>query len=308
MTACRVVAGVLLAAVLEVFASPTATSQPAPSSSCNYIDAYGRVVQAACPDDVTATTGAPGEGGGHINYTPYAWTRTQLHVGDETPSGAPVTPGDCERQATPPPDPTAPPGAPPPAAVTEYGTIWLVVMTNIETGDVVAERVWCRFPDEPPPPIPPSPPTPGQVGSRIVDLLVAEPAHSPLVRGLTGLETWLWCTGGSQVATAPGTLDGWTYVATVTRGGIQWGISGPETLRLTGSGCGSEQEPSARWTPNLIGEYTITSDAVWTGSYTAIYNWAGTIITAGPISMGTVVVSSEPVSFDVIESPGVLVN
>ncbi len=283
---------------------------------------------AACPTTASITTvavglagscglgdGGPANADGLISYTPYRWQRTRLYVGDETPSGAPVTPGDCERQVTPEPDPNAPPDAPPPTPVTEYGTIWLVVMTNVETGEVVAERVSCRFRDEPPPPIPPDPPTVGEVISETAPLLAAEPAYNPRVRGLTGLDTWLWCTGGSQVSTAPATLRGWTYVVTAARSHVAWDITGPitdgaepEVLELPGNGCGSEADPSAVWMPNVLGEYTLTAKGVWTGSVTATMNWEGITVTAGPFDIGTVTVESEPVPYEIIEHVGVLVG
>lgn len=280
-------------------------------SSIQIIDSQVVTVEGVCPP------GPPGEAdtGGFISYTPYRWSRSRLFYGDETPSGAPITAGDCERTVAPEPDPNAPPGAPPPEPVTEYGTIWLVVMENVETGEVIAERVSCRFRDQPPPPVPPAPPTPGDVISETAPLLAVEPAHSPTVRGLTGLDTWLWCTGGESVSTPPATLNGWTYVATAARTGVSWDIAGPAVdgaepavTSLPGDGCGTEAQPSATWTPEVTGAYTITANGVWTGSYTATMNWEGIVVSIGPIGIGTVTVSDEPVPFDVIESPGVLVS
>ncbi len=248
-----------------------------------------------------ADLGTPADGGGNVSvdleYVPYRWDRENQGPEWVRQDGVFI---NCEPL----------PGPPDAAGIPtlRYGDVWVITMTHKETGEVVATQYRCVYPGEDPPAPPPAPPTPGTVLQSLAPLLVLEPAHDPRVRGLTGLDTHLWCTGGSQVSTAPISLSGWTAQATAIRTGVAWDIIGPETLHLAGvGGCGSPEAPSAVWMPNSIGSYQIAVTGTWTIAYTASYTGLGFNLSL-TIPVGSLTISTDPVPFDVIESPGVLVS
>ena len=252
------------------------------------VDAKGNVIWIE-----VSVLGTDGDPGGNrsvdLEYVPYRWIRMAFQT------------IECTEPIVPPP--------PPPALPYREGTRWAIWLEDTRTGLEVAEpRVECVYPPEDPPAPPPEPPTPGFVLRETAKLLALEPAHNPYVRGLTGLHTTLWCTGASQVATDPIVVGGWTVTATAIRTSVSWDISGPESTSMTGvGGCGSEAEPSAVWMPNVTGIYEITVSGTWMITYTGrlrrrYFNLSVTV----PIGITTI--STAPMPFDVIESPGVLVG
>ncbi len=237
--------------------------------------------------------GTPGDPGGNVNvdleYVPYRWIRMELQT------------IECTELIVPPP--------PSPALPYREGTRWAIWLEDTRTGlEVGGPRVECVYPPADPPAPPPAPPTPGAVLQSLAPLLVLEPSHDPYVRGLTGLDTKLWCTGGSQVSTEPITLGGWTVQATAIRTGVSWNISGPESVTLPGvGGCGNAEAPSVVWMPNVTGAYEITVNGTWTITYTASYSGGGFNVSI-TVPVGSLTISTTPLPFDVIESPGVLVG
>ncbi len=261
-------------------------------------DANGNVIWIEV--SVLGTDGDPGgDVAVDLGYVPYRWVRVNQGSEWVRRDGVYI---DCP----PVPVPNADDPALPPEL--EYGDVWVITMSHVETGEVVAVRYRCVYPDEDPPAPPPAPPTPGFVLSEIAPLLVLEPSHDPFVRGLTGLDTMLWCTGGSQVATDPIVAGGWTVTATAIRTAVSWDIEGPEAASLPGvGGCGRRAEPSAVWMPNVTGTYEITVSGTWMITYTAAYA-EGDLNFSITVPIGITTVAGEPVRFDVIESPGVLID
>ncbi len=264
---------------------------------CGY-DAYGN--ETYCDVSVLGTDGDPGGNVAvDLGYVPYRWFRVNQGSEWVRPDGVYI---DCP----PVPVPNADDPALPPEL--DYGDVWVITMSHVETGEVVAVRYRCVYPDEDPPAPPPAPPTPGFVLSEIAPLLVLEPSHDPFVRGLTGLDTMLWCTGGSQVATDPIVVGGWTVTATAIRTTVAWDIEGPEVVSLAGvGGCGRRAEPSMVWMPNVTGTYEITVSGTWMITYAAAYA-EGDLNFSITVPIGITTVAGEPVRFDVIESPGVLID
>ncbi len=134
-------------------------------------------------------------------------------------------------------------------------------------------------------------------------LLQAEPHWNPRVRGLTGLETYLCCTDPGEVV-VPISIDGWEIVGHAGMVDVDWEITGPETLSLDGRDCGSEEDPSVRWTPNLMGTAVVQTIGTW-GGYWTLSRWGRLL---GTYDLGTVDVAGTPMPYEIIEHVGVLVT
>jgi len=136
------------------------------------------------------------------------------------------------------------------------------------SGDVLLQYVENEC-DPASPPAPVAPPTFEAVAAQ-VNLPAPAPVTSPRVDGLVGLENWFWWQdeNGSQqmtysISTPP--LDGrWVASGTAQLVRLDWDLGNHDSRTASGAALpGSEQAPSARYTYQYDGTYTITVVATW---------------------------------------------
>ncbi len=207
--------------------------------------------------------------------------------------------------------------------VQEWGTGWVIVVIDASAGgsfdDVDTWITWtfdCEFPGEDPPAPPPPPPTPDQVREAFEDAVVVPTELNPPAAwgGITGLDTWFWCTSPGQVALDPPlVLGGYTVDATMTPVLYTWTVTGPDTGGFSGPDCGVEPEDEDgtgaawTWTPQAQGAYTVTLTVDWTMTWSLTYDFGD-----GPVQLpqtlypNPIPVSGEPIEYPVTEYRGVL--
>ena len=121
--------------------------------------------------------------------------------------------------------------------------------------------------------------------------MTLQPVLSPssAIGGLTGLESWLWCSDPGPVSAAV-TLRGWTASGAVNVVQVGWVVDGVSGVARTTSSCGSEAAPSLTWTPQAAGQYSVTLTTVWAGSWDLSFGGAamgtfplGPIRLTGPV-------------------------
>jgi hypothetical protein len=107
---------------------------------------------------------------------------------------------------------------------------------------------------------------------------------NPDPQGLTGLESWFWYEGATEVEwispvyagvradcsviPAPAPV---TYRAAITR--IDWEIGDSRPVRVSSTGTGSEAEPAVRHTYRTKGEWGVSARCVWEGAPGAPLVW-----------------------------------
>ena len=108
---------------------------------------------------------------------------------------------------------------------------------------------------------------------------------NPLPNGLTGLQTGLWYEGEREV-TIDGNLNGYVVVASVKPTSYRWIMGdGQEHLSLSPGGP-AEADWAARHTYETKGDYDITLEVTWAGSYTfTSADGASTTVPLGPITV-----------------------
>lgn len=217
----------------------------------------------ASPDHGAALGG--GGVGGFIGLNPPGGGGGGITVGEpvSTEAGAePARPGyrvqnggDCIVEETVSADGTIEP---------VLGTTWLTVLAD-ENGDGNATIVNAVCAVDAPPP-PPPPPSPDEVW-QFVPLSDAVLGINPVGDGLTGLETWLWHEGpASGVSVAP-TLRGYALVIEARPVLYRWTMGEEPEVVHSSSSPGSEAQPAASHVYETKGDYTVTMDVVWEGSY-----------------------------------------
>ena len=111
---------------------------------------------------------------------------------------------------------------------------------------------------------------------------------NPSVRGLTGLDTWLWYDPGpggwdetDGHITASVTLDGYTVSAEAWLRGLTWDMGNGEAVSYTIPGTelgplspgvyaaavASEDDPPRTYIYESLGDYTVTLTATWVGQW-----------------------------------------
>ncbi len=187
--------------------------------------------------------------------------------------------------------------------VTEIGAGYVIALINEDTGELLYLEGICTFPGEPPPSPPPPPPTPGEFTEANADVLALDPSFSPgaAIGGLTGLDSWLWCDDPGTVAVGVN-LRGWTATGSVRLVQVGWTLDGPEPTAATSTSCGSEAAPSTTWTPETMGDYSVTLTSTWAGSWNL--TWGGADLGAFPL--GPVSIDSAPSAYPVDEYRGEL--
>jgi hypothetical protein len=108
---------------------------------------------------------------------------------------------------------------------------------------------------------------------------------NPLPSGLTGLQTGLWYEGEREV-TIDGNLNGYVVVASVKPTSYRWIMGdGHEHVSLSPGGP-AEADWAARHTYETRGDYDITLEVTWAGSYTfTSADGASTTVPLGPITV-----------------------
>jgi hypothetical protein len=156
---------------------------------------------------------------------------------------------------------------------------------------------------------PPPPPTSAEV-RNLTPLPVPTFGVSPRGTGLTGLPTWLWDSNGATPRTATSTIRGYTVISTARPIRWTWNMAatGPSSRSnppsvVNATRPGSETDPAARYTYETHGEYGLTLDVTWGGSYT----YSGNGVAAVTTDLGTTTRSSSR-SFAVTEVRPVLVS
>ena len=192
-----------------------------------------------------------------------------------------------------------------------FGVGWAVFITNSDTGEMRLAGFDCEYPGEDPPQPPPPPPTPGEIveESRAVVELTTGLSPSAARRGVSQLETWLWCEG-AQTTTLNPSLGGYEIKAEIGLESVVWAIDGPDgAVTRSAEVCGSAPAATsdgfgaaARWTPNEAGVSAIVQTAMWGGTWSLTY----TDPALGTFDLGTfpfpsVPVVSEPISYEVYE-------
>ncbi len=111
---------------------------------------------------------------------------------------------------------------------------------------------------------PPPPPTAAEVW-HTAPLPTPNCQYNPATTGLTGLATWGWAENPGTV-TADSTIRGYTVHATAdpTQYRWQWGDGGEDTS----SDPGSPDHPAVQHLYRTMGDYTISCEVSWSGSYT----------------------------------------
>lgn len=186
------------------------------------------------------------------------------------------------------------------AGVREVGVGYAIALNNTATGEQLYLDFVCTWPGEEPPLPPPPPPTPGEFKSDNAEALTVRPTlnPAPTIGGLTGLDSWFWCTDPGLVD-AGVSLRGWTAVGAVEVVQLDWQIS--ETT-FTSTTCGSEGSPAVTWMPEATGDYPISLTATWAGTWDL--SWNG--IPMGAFPLGPVSLTSPTQTYPVAEYRGEL--
>jgi len=134
-------------------------------------------------------------------------------------------------------------------------------------------------------------PTAGEILSIFRSQYIPRPQVrlSPGLRGLTGLETWYWYPGGSNVSVGFG-ARGFAITASARATGFRWSTG--DGAVLTSGRAGSDTAPAARhvYRTKSAG-YPVTLSMVWTGRYT----WSGFGDSgSGPLGPVTVTGGTQP--------------
>ncbi len=126
---------------------------------------------------------------------------------------------------------------------------------------------------------------------------------NPHVRGLVGIETWLWYDQAAAVTLPPVALDGWSVDADLSVAALAWDMGNGDVV--TGTGPGTEDDPSATYVyENECAPCTITMTVTWSGSYTVTHPSAPAPVT---FALGAHQVRTELV-YDVPEVEAVVIG
>ena len=227
-----------------------------------------------------------GAGSGEGAQLPLRWSRTATDC--SAGLGCPVTP--CVRLN---------------GAATEVGVVYLVMLINYETRELLYLRPICVFPGDPLPQPPLPPPSAPEFRLAAAELLKVDSSLNPrpAIGGLTGLETWVWCTDPGVVPVVV-TLRGWTAAAEMTSVEYEWDISGTTSASRTATSCGTERAPAATWMPETKGPHQVAVSATWAGTWTLTWNG----IPMGTFVLGPFEIEGAPQSYPVAEYVGVLTD
>ncbi len=287
----RTLAPLLLIAVgLMLFAG--GGQAEAQESGCTPIDRGGVTCRIGDGDRPS-----PGPGGRTITTTSppgprFVWLNLLLTCDASLASGWTALP-DLDSAIF---DLTLVPGAGDPA---EPGVLWIGELIHPTLGATNSGYLSCVGDAEPLPALPPPLPTAAEIWGAA---LTFEPAVNldPYVRGLTGLETYMWYEGPTADTLAL-TLNGYGVVATVTATEFRWEMGAPsrEGESLYRSAIpGSPDVPAATHTYNQPAEVLVVHETLWAGS--AVLTGPGLPIGGVTVDLGEAILATAR-DYDVIE-------
>lgn len=143
----------------------------------------------------------------------------------------------------------------------------------------------CIEGDAPGDPGPPPPPSPTEV-FRSAPLTVPEVHVNPTVRGLVGLETWLWWGADVDTPALTAQAGEWSASIEVDAPTIVWDLGNGDVVEGQGAGTGAE-DPSLRYVYESACDCTITLTVEWSGTVTLTHPLAPAPIveSVGPVAM-----------------------
>jgi hypothetical protein len=185
----------------------------------------------------------------------------------------------------------------------EIGAGYVVWLENEVIGLNLYLDFVCQWPGEDPPEPPPPPPTEEDFRAAYANTIALSPSMSPgpAIGGLTGLDSWFWCTDPGPVAVDVN-LRGWTAAGEVEVVQVAWEVGGPDGVSDVSTSCGSEDAPSVTWTPETMGAHSIALTSTWAGTWALTWNG----ILMGSFPLGPVSLGGAPQPYPVDEYRGVL--
>lgn len=188
------------------------------------------------------------------------------------------------------------PGA---GAPTEPGVLWIGELIDPATGPTNSGFISCVGAGSARPAPPPPPPTAAEIWGAA---LTFEPSVNldPYVRGLTGLETYLWYEGPTS-DTVSLTLNGYGVTARIAAVEFRWDMGGDGRdgeRRYSSPTPGSAAVPAAAHTFALPAPVVVVHETVWTGS--AVLTGPGLPAGGVVVDLGQAVLSTAR-AYDVIE-------
>jgi hypothetical protein len=179
------------------------------------------------------------------------------------------------------------------------GTPYTLIVRDL-SGAIVNVEAHCVVQGSAPPGIPPVPTISEIWRAAMREIPGPGLGVNPRPVGLTGLETWLWYEGPSEVGVNTG-IGPWTVTGTAYLKEVTFDMGDGESV--TGTRPGSEIDPAARFIYETKGTYRITVTARWEADL--VLSGPGIPGRATPI--GSAVLRSEH-DYRVREVRGVLVE
>jgi hypothetical protein len=147
------------------------------------------------------------------------------------------------------------------------GVVERLVRVDVTTGErtVLASR--CPRPGAPRAAL--EPPSDDQV-LRHVPFGEHPVGVNPRVRGLTGMQTWLWYAGSTAPRRVALSLNGFAVSASVRPVAYRFIVAGPERATYRSASPGTEAAPAARHVFRHRGPFRLAVEIDWRGSYTFV--------------------------------------
>lgn len=185
------------------------------------------------------------------------------------------------------------------------GVLYVTLLFNTETNEQLVFEHECIYPGDALPAPPERPPSQPEFLEAAAQVLVVDPEvnPNPAWGGITGVETWLWCTDPDDLDVGV-SLRGWTAAATMSAVQYHWVVTGPTPASFQPTDCGSEGSPAAMWMPETMGPHVIEVAVTWAGTWTLSY--AG--IPMGTFVLGPFDIDGEPIAYPVGEYVGILTD
>ena len=158
---------------------------------------------------------------------------------------------------------------------------WYLIGTNELVGSVTR----CVGANVPDPPLPPPPPSALEL-FRQAPLPAPEVHVSPRVRGLVGLETWLWWGADVDVPPLTVTAGEWSASIEVEAASITWDLGNGDVLTSADPGHGPRR-PALTYVYESQCDCTITLSVAWEGVVTLTHPLAPAPIVqaVGPLTV-----------------------
>lgn len=153
-------------------------------------------------------------------------------------------------------------------------------LVDVESGAVLATASGCEEAATTGPAAPttgdepaPLPPRPEEIWS-VVPVPTPGFGINPGIRGLTGLDSYLWDSQGNAPVVATATIRGYTTTATAVPTHWEWRMweegdtpnVNPYPV-VSASFPGTREAPAATYMYETVGDYTLTMSVTWSGTY-----------------------------------------